>query len=229
MCGRGVLNADIKDAIRELGLVRHPDELAPRYNISPGYNGAGAPWIVRVGDDGEREMITARWWLIPSWWKQPLKKLPTTFNARSETIATSRLFKGPFAKRRCLMPATGWYEFQGKLGAKRSFCFHLPEWRLFAFAAIYENWINPDDGEVVTSFAIVTCEPTPQAATIHDRMPVLLHARDYAQWLDPSNHDTASMQQLLKPWDGELLIYETRGLGNNPRHEGADCLEPAVV
>jgi putative SOS response-associated peptidase YedK len=79
---------------------------------------------------------------------------------------------------------------------------------------------------VVTSFAIVTSEPSEKAAKVHDRMPVVLQPSDYATWLDPANQDTANLRELLKPWDGELEIYETRGLGNNPRYHGADCLDP---
>lgn len=219
----------IDQVVRAFGIVHHPETIAPRYNISPGYNGSGAPWIVRVADDGQRELITARWWSIPSWWKKPLKDLPTTFNARAETVATSKLFKGAFAKRRCLMPLTGWYEFQGKPGAKRSFHFHLPERAPLGVAGICETWMNPEDGELVPAFSIPTCEPSPEAALIHNRMPVVLHPNDYATWLDPNNHDTAKLQTLLHAWDGPLEIYETKGHGNNPRHEGRDCLDPIAA
>src|SRR4051794_9062762 len=163
MCGRAVLNADISQAVQELAIDRHPPTLPLRFNISPGYNGVDAPFIVRTAQDGKRELIQARWWLIPASWNKPLKELPTSFNARAEGIATSPFFRDAFSKRRCLMPATGWYEYQGKAGKKRSFCFHLPDWKLLAFAGVYETWISPE-GQVVTSFAIVTSPPSPAAA-----------------------------------------------------------------
>ncbi len=170
--------------------------------------------------------MNACWWLIPSWWKQPLKKLPTTFNARAETIASSRFFKDAFERRRCLMPVTGWYEYQGKAGHKRSLCFHLPSWELLAFAGIYETWQSPD-GEIVTSFAIATTQPSQAASKIHDRMPVVLHPDDYSEWLDPENREAATLERLLTPWDGALEIYETTGFGNSPHNEGPECIEPA--
>ncbi|HEX7481211.1 MAG TPA: SOS response-associated peptidase [Polyangiales bacterium] len=228
MCGRTVLNTDIDAAVAHFALQHHPAQLPARFNISPGYGGVGAPWIVRVDAAHERELVHARWWLIPAWWKKPLKELPTAFNARAEEAAQKPFFRDALKRRRCLMPATGWYEYQGARGHKRAFLFQLPEHGVFGIAGIYERWMNPEDGEVIDSFAIMTTTPNPEASKIHDRMPVVLPASAYNAWLDPDNHDVAQLQTLLQPWHGALEIYETTGYGNDPRREGPDCIEPAL-
>ncbi len=228
MCGRAVLNTEIDQAVAELGLAHHPDALPPRFNIAPGYGGVGAPFIVRLDEQHERELVPARWWLIPSWWKKPRKELPSSFNARAEDVAHKPFFREAWKHRRCLMPATGWYEFQGARGHKRSYLFQLPGHGLFCFAGIYERWVNPEDGEVIDSFAIITTAPSPAAAKIHDRMPVVLPKAAYNAWLDPATADLDALHALLLPYDGELEIYQTCGYGNDPRHEGPQCLAHAA-
>ncbi len=227
MCGREVLDADTDEVLAAFEVARAPRIIERRYNISPGYGGVGAPWIVRVADGGQRELLTARWWLIPRWWKKSLTKLPTSFNARAEDVAKKPMFRESLRKRRCLVPATGWYEFKGKPGKKESYLFVVPELHVFGFAGIYDEWVSPE-GEVVPSFAIVTTEPNAQAAEVHDRMPLLLHPSDHARWLDPENQDAASLAPLLRPWDGKLRIVRASGYGNDPRHEGPQCVAPFV-
>jgi putative SOS response-associated peptidase YedK len=224
MCGRDVLDVDVDTIVAAFALDRAPTSIEPRYNISPGYGGVGTPWIVRVAADQQRELITARWWLIPRFWKKPLQQLPSTFNARAEDIAHKPMFRDSLVKRRCLVPASGWYEFRGPRGKKESFLFRIPSLPVFGFAGIYDEWTSPD-GEVITSFAIVTTEPNETARAIHDRMPVVLHPGDHATWLDPANHDPARLQALLRPWDGDTTVYRTSGFGNDPRREGRECIE----
>jgi len=226
MCGRSAFVANIDDVVEHFALERHPDSLEPRYNIAPGHGGSGAPWIVRVARDQQREMVQARWWLIPYWWKKPLKELPTALNARAEDVARKPLFRDAFVRRRCIVPATAWYEFRGERGHKESFAFQLPHGELFGFAGLWETWRSPDTGELIASFAIITTTPNDVAATIHNRMPVVLSPADYALWLDPAMHEADRLQPLLHPWSGPLKVFQTTGFGNNPRHEGPDCLEP---
>ena len=225
MCGRDVLDVDVDSVVSALALDRAPASIEPRYNIAPGYGGVGAPWIARIAADGKRELVSARWWLIPHFWSKPLQDLPSTFNARSEDIAHKPMFRDSFKKRRCLVPASGWYEFRGKPGKKESFLFRIPSAPVFAFAGIYDEWTSPE-GEVIPSFAITTTTPCPVAAAIHDRMPVVLHREQYATWLDPAEHDAAKLQAMLRPWDGELSVYRTTGYGNDPRREGPECVVP---
>ena len=229
MCGRSAFVANIDEVVEHFALEHHPVDIEQRYNIAPGYNGAGAPWIVRVGRDHQREMLTARWWLIPCWWKKPLKELPTAFNARTEDVATKPLFRDAFAKRRCVVPATAWYEFRGARGHKESFAFQLPDHPLFGFAGVWEVWRDPESGERVSSFAIITTTPSELASKFHNRMPVVISPRNYAHWLDPSEHDIAALRHLLQPWSGELKVFQASGFGNNPHHEGPQCLMPLTA
>jgi putative SOS response-associated peptidase YedK len=135
-------------------------------------------------------------------------------------------FREAFLKRRCLMPASAWYEFRGARGRKQSYCFHRPEFALLSFAGVWESHVAPDSGEVIESFAILTTTPNAQAATVHDRMPVVLAREDYARWLDPRVRDPDKLFDLLRPYAGELVVYQTTGYGNDPRHEGPECIEP---
>jgi putative SOS response-associated peptidase YedK len=156
MCGRTAFTATIDDVVEQFAVERHFASLAPRFNIAPGYGGVGAPSIVRIARDGKRELAMARWWLIPRWWKKSLKELPAAFNARAEDIARKPFFRDALVTRRCVMPATAWYEFCGACGHKESFAFQLPGRQLFGFAGIWDSWVNPEDGEVIDSFAIAT-------------------------------------------------------------------------
>ncbi len=154
-------------------------QLRPRYNIAPTTK---IP-VVRCGVDGKRELVEMRWGLIPAWAKDP-KTLPPMINARSESIASKPSFRTAYKSRRCLIPASGYYEWQKRgAGPKQPFYFHARDDQPLAFAGLWEHW-SPPEGEAVTSAAIVTCAANAEFASIHDRMPVILvdaKARDH--WL----------------------------------------------
>lgn len=207
----------------------------PVYNISPSYTGGyEQPFVVADGKGG-RELRLGRWWLIPHWWKKPLSKLPTAFNARAEDLTEKPMWKTAFERTRCLVPATGWREFMGDRSPKQpyhfqpvrpSFAGNHPGKELFAFAGLRSRWVSPE-GEVVDSFAIVTTDPSPEAARIHDRMPLVLPASSYDAWLASSADARAVLDEArVRARSLPLEIFPTNPVANNSRFEGPEAIEP---
>lgn len=228
MCGRFSNAASFSDIrvalkIEQLEFFR---DWQPTYNVSPTYTAGYEQLIVTRTREGKRAVRLARWWMIPRFWSKSLKALPTSFNARAEDIATRPFWRDAFRSSRCLVPATGWREFAGKQGRKQPYHFHLGH-RVFAFAGLWSTWIAAD-GEVVDSFAIVTTKPSPAAAEIHDRMPLVLPEDCYDAWLDPTADagavlEAASRATLELP----LEIFASNPIGNSPGYEGPEVIEPA--
>lgn len=227
MCGRYTLMTEQYDFGEWFG-IEPPPWLVSRYNIAPSYNGAGAPPIIRVTADGHRELVVARWWFIPSWWDRPPKELPTSFNARAEEIEHKRFFKEAFRHRRCLVPASGWYEYRGKAKNKESYYFHLPDHEPLALGGLWEQWVSPQ-GEVIDSFAILTTAPNDVARPIHQRMPLVIPRDSYDTWLDTTQASAHGASRLLQPWSGPLVVYQTRGYGNDPSRDGVECIKPTLT
>jgi putative SOS response-associated peptidase YedK len=218
MCGRYSLDAPGR-ALAELLQLPSQPALPLRYNIAP-----TQPVPVARDGAGGRELVLARWGLVPHWAQDPSigNRL---INARSETVAEKPSFRDAFRKRRCLVPATGFYESLASPGGKQPFHFRLLGGRPFAFAGLWERW---DKGaEPVESCTILTTEANAVVRPVHERMPVILRPEDFAGWLDPLGNP-AALQALLRPYPAEEM--EARAVGrwvNDPRHEGADCLTPA--
>lgn len=176
MCGRYMLTSPV-EAIRQTFEVGGAMNLPARYNIAPGQE---IP-IVRAGKEG-RELVAVEWGLVPSWMKQkPTSR--TMINARAETIAEKPAFRSAFARRRCLVPANGFYEWQKRKGGKIPMLIHLEERALFAFAGLWEAWWGEGGDELLETAAIVTRAAYPNIAEIHDRMPVMLAEGDVPLWL----------------------------------------------
>jgi putative SOS response-associated peptidase YedK len=222
MCGRYV----IKSPAAKLKVRFHLDDLPlfePRYNIAP----TQPVPIVRWLDQPKREWTPVRWGLIPSWAKDA-KIGNKLINARGETVAEKPSFRSAFRKRRCLIPADGFYEWKKLDGGKQPHFIHLRDEEPFAFAGLWEHWINPDDGEVIESCTIVTTEANALMRTLHDRMPVILPAADYDRWLDPATQGMEGLKELVRPYPSDgMTAYPISAYVNNPRHEGVKCLEPA--
>jgi len=197
----------------------------PRYNISPSSGGGFEQLIVTADRPGSRQIRLARFWFIPEGWAKPLNQLPTTFNARSEDLDRRRLWRTPFAQSRCLVPATGWREFLGVAKAKQPYHFRLAgsgaEPRPFAFAGLHGTWTSPD-GEVVDSFAILTTTPSPTAAPIHDRMPLVMPSDLYDQWLTDSaaRHEVLAAAQ-KSAQELALDVFPSDPIANSVHYEGA--------
>src|SRR5258705_3588344 len=220
MCGR-YDNLIPRDAYSALfRAVRIPlSNFPPRYNVAP----TDQIPIVRIDPrDGEREVTMARWGLIPFWMKEK-PKIPH-INARAETVHKLALFREAFAKRRCLIPATGFYEWQKRADGKQPYRFVRRDLEPFAFGGIWEY--AKLDGEAILSAAIIVGEPNPLTSAIHDRMPVILMPDDYDTWLD-KDAPIETARAMLKPYDAGLMkAYAVNRTVNSVKNDTEACIEP---
>jgi putative SOS response-associated peptidase YedK len=217
MCGRFLLFSSGPRVAEEFDLTGFP-ELAPRYNIAP----TQPVLAVRAGGTG-REAAVLRWGLVPPW-SRDLKQAP--INARAETAPEKPTFRHAFRKRRCLVPADGFYEWAALGGRKQPFCFRPWDERPWAFAGLWERWEGP--GGPVENCAILTTEANELVRPAHDRMPVILPQQHWAAWLDRDAQDTAALVPLLRPYPADATrAYPVGPLVNNPRNDEPECLAPA--
>jgi len=198
VCGRYTLSTDPATLATAFGLAATPT-VEPRYNIAP-TQPVGA---VRV-EGGERRFVRLRWGLIPSWAKDPSIG-SRLINARAETVVEKPSFRTALRLRRCLVVADGFYEWQRRPdGGKQPYHIRLVDGRPFAFAGLWERWADPT-GAPVETCTILTTAANALMATIHDRMPVILDAADYAAWLDPERRDPVAVLPLLAPYPPERM------------------------
>lgn len=183
MCGRygrDLAWADLHQQLNAFVRTATPN-LEPEMDIRP----TSQQWVARPTEDG-LELVKMRWWLIPFFHKGALKDWkPTTFNARVETVATAASFRGPFSRRRCLAPASCWYEWTGPKGSKERWTFTARDGGMLTFAGIWDKVTTTDVGEI-ESFSIVTQRAGAPLNTYHDRAPVVIWPDDRQRWLDPS-------------------------------------------
>jgi putative SOS response-associated peptidase YedK len=210
MCGRFTSKAKPKDIEKEFKVGKlNPKLFEPRYNIAPtkyipvfNLNGkevfTTVPTYIPavVEKDNERIVNELRWGLIPSWAKDELFG-NNLINARAETLAEKPSFKNAFKSRRCIIPASGFYEWQKKRSGKQPFYFYLKDKDVFGFAGLYEEWLDIESGELVETCTIITTEANEVLEPVHDRMPVILKTEDYDLWLNEKEKDTDRLQNLL--------------------------------
>ena len=224
MCGRFSQTAT-PDVIADQFEVNEPPLFKPRYNIAPSQQVA----TIRLNPEAaKRECVMLRWGLIPSWAKDS-KIGNQCINAKAETVAEKPSFRSAFNKRRCLVIADGFYEWQLQGKQKQPMWIGLKSKRPFAFAGLWEHW-TPAEGEPIESCTIITTEPNKLMQNIHNRMPVILTPHDYDLWLDPTMQQVETVKPLLRPFTSEELVaYPVSTLVNNPRHDAPQCLEPVAV
>ncbi len=216
MCGRYALSATAGELIEHFQLLSCP-EFGLRYNIAP----TSEIPIIRYKPDAGRVGQIVRWGLIPSWAKDASIGAKLN-NARAETVHEKPSFKNSFARHRCLIPASGFYEWQTIAGKKQPYYIHPTNPRgLFAFAGLLAAWKAPD-GNTVVSTCIITTGPNELMAPIHDRMPVILEPCQFDEWLDPAN---PGPQEMLRQCDAALMVaYPVKPL----RSDGVECIEQLV-
>ena len=224
MCGRFTQTASPEVLAQQFALT-DPPLFTPRYNIAPTQQVA----TIRLNpDSAKRECVMLRWGLIPSWAKDA-KIGNQCINAKAETVAEKPSFRSAFKKRRCLVVATGFYEWQVQGRTKQPMWIGLGNKHPFAFAGLWEHW-KPAEGEPLETCTIITTEPNDLMAPIHNRMPVILSPPGYDQWLDPTFQQAEPLKALLHPYPSEeLMAYPVSTLVNNPRHDAPQCLEPVSV
>jgi putative SOS response-associated peptidase YedK len=222
MCGRFSLVADPDDLREAFPWLNIPTtEMAPRYNIAPSQPVAVIP------NDGLHRLDFFSWGLIPSWAKDPSIG-NRMINARAETLSEKPSFLAAFRRRRCLIPADGFYEWKAEPGKKTKtpMYIHMKSGGPFAFAGLWESWNSPD-GSNIRSCSIVTTTPNALMQKIHNRMPVILPSSSYDLWLEPAEVDPKKLGSLLQPYpEEEMTAYPVSTLVNNPANDMAACIEP---
>jgi putative SOS response-associated peptidase YedK len=220
MCGRFTLTRSAAEVAEHFGLGSLP-ELAPRFNVAPTQE---AP-IVRLRSTGERVLEWRRWGLVPPWAKDATGGA-RMINARIESVAERPAFREALRRRRCLVPADGFYEWQGRAGRRRPHHLALPGGALFALAGLYERWLGPG-GEAVDSFTVLTRPARGVVAGLHDRMPLIVDPPGYAAWLDRTAGEPARLLAALPGALGASLVarpVDTRV--NDVRNDDPACLAP---
>jgi putative SOS response-associated peptidase YedK len=221
MCGRYMMTSPV-EALRRLLLVEERPNLPPRYNIAPTQD---VPIVRLRKDRSGRELTLARWGLIP-YWAKDAKIGARQINARAESLATRPAFREAFARRRCLVPADGFYEWQKRGRTKQPWLIRAKDGSLLAFAGLWEHWRDPAGG-TVTSCTIVTGEPNPLVARLHDRMPVILAPDHHEGWLCG---DPATAQDLLRPFPADRLeAFPVSPRVNSPANDDPGLIEPIAL
>ncbi len=225
MCGRYTLTADGETVRTAYGLADAPFDYRPRYNIAPQQD----VLVVANGREGRRAGVM-RWGLVPAWADNAAEGA-RMINARSETVAERAAFREAFERRRCLIPADGFYEWRQAGGIKIPMRITLGE-QPFAFAGLWERWQRGDAAPLYTC-TILTTSPADAIAAIHDRMPVMLRPEQYDTWLDLQT-DPETLSALLQPYAGaDLQAYPVSNLVNKVDNDGPECIEaitaPAVT
>jgi putative SOS response-associated peptidase YedK len=220
MCGRFTIRTLASDIARQFGLLT-VDELRPRYNVAP----TQSVFAIREREaPAGRELVEFRWGLVPSWADDPSigSKM---INARSETVATKPAYREAYRQRRCLIPADGFYEWDGYGRNKQPFFIYLRNETPFAFAGLWETWSR---GSLrMDTCTIITIAANDLLRPLHERMPVIVDPADYDAWLDPREHDHERLARLMQTYpDGEMRTRPVSRWVNSATHEGPECLAP---
>ena len=222
MCGRFTLTVDPADLQEAFYWVNFSNlDFAPRYNISP-----TQPLAV-VPNTGENKLDFYTWGLVPFWAKDPAIG-SRMINARSETLAEKPSFKNSFKRRRCLILADGFYEWQKVPGSKTKIptYIRMKNGKPFAFAGLWENWHSADGSEILSS-TIITTQPNELIKPIHNRMPVILPESTYELWLTPGEVAPQELSPILLPFNSDQMeAYPVSSLVNNPRNDSSNCIIP---
>ena len=223
MCGRYTLLPNADDLVEFFQL---PHEffalLEPRYNIAP-----TQPVLVIHEQNQKRHAEHMLWGLIPSWSKDA-KPNASLINARGDTLTQKPSFRASFKRRRCIIPATGFYEWQTRGKTKHAFYIQPAHDKFFAFAGLWDEWHGPN-GESIRSGSIITTDANSLMQAFHDRMPVILQKKDFGQWLDSANETAETLTSLLQPFaPTEMRVSPVSNFVNSARNQGPKCLEPAA-
>lgn len=216
MCGRFNLIATKPQIMEHFSLPRLPD-YQPDYNIPPGQKILS---VVRL-EDGSNKAVNLHWGLIPSWTKD--RKISSRLiNARAETLAQKPSFRKAYQHRRCLIPATGFFEWQTTETGKHPYHIHQPERALFAFAGLWEHWEHKQ--ETVYSCTVITTAANDKIAIIHDRMPVIIPPDYYNRWLDITNTSVEMADFMANDAYSTFQLTPISTRVNNPLHNDEGCL-----
>jgi putative SOS response-associated peptidase YedK len=220
VCGRFTAKATWAElvALYRLTMDAPPHNLRPRYNVCP----TDPVDVVRT-EDGKRELVTMRWGLVPRWWSKPLKEMRVaTFNARAETVETKPFFRDAFKRNRCLIPVSGYYEWQTTPGGKQPWYFTAADGSLLTAAGLWDEWKDRATGEVLKSCTMIITKPNAFVAEVHDRMPMLLTPQQFGPWL---NHEAGTAY--LKPAPNDYL--QRWPVSKRVNSSKADADDPTLI
>jgi len=211
MCGRYRLSRRKQIIEEQFEAQPWDDDWSPRFNIAPTQQ---IPFIRQHPKEPIRQISTMRWGLVPSWAK--------------DTAATKPAFRDPL-RRRCLIPADGFYEWKRNGSSKQPYCFEMKNGELFAFAGLWDGWKDAS-GNWVKTCSILTTTPNLVTSTVHDRMPVILRKDDYDLWLDPGMQHVAAISELLQPYDAMLMrCFPVSTRVNHVANDDEDCSRPVEI
>jgi putative SOS response-associated peptidase YedK len=219
MCGRFTLTSTI-ESISGYFQASSNIQFEKRYNIAPSQD---IP-VVRSMDGHQREVVILKWGLVPVWAKDPSIG-SHMINARAETLAEKPSFRSAFRKRRCIIPANGFYEWKQENG-KQPYYIRPKHEGLIGFAGLWEQWEDPD--QLIESFTIITTEANNFMQPVHDRMPVILNPASYDQWLNHKDCSDQSVIHLLSDCGVEMDCYPVSKYVNSPSNDDVRCIEPLI-
>jgi putative SOS response-associated peptidase YedK len=229
MCGRYAtfgpvsLSREAKEVLGqlEIDIVSEINQRDDQFNIAPTQKAL----VMASGEHGY-EVKALRWGLIPSWAKDE-KIGATTINARVETVVTKPAFRNAFKKRRCLVPASGYFEWKGAAGSKQPYFIHDPKGDLLMFAGLWEAWRGSEADEWLRTFTIITGEPGKVSGDIHDRQPVILPPDLWSVWCEGSPDEASAT--LAKAPEAELVYHPVPKAVGSPRNKGPELVEPITL
>jgi putative SOS response-associated peptidase YedK len=225
MCGRYRLSRRKQIIEEHFDSVSGEEYWSPRYNVAPTQP---VPIIRQHPKEPRRDLSLVRWGLIPSWAKDA-SGAAGMINARSESAATKPAFRDALKSRRCIVPADGFYEWKKTGTGKQPYCFEVNDGELFAFAGLWERWKDPS-GNWIRTCSILTTTPNAVTATVHDRMPVILHPDTYDLWLDPGFTNVTAVSEMLKPYDERLMrCYPVSTRINYAANDDPECCAPVTA
>ncbi|MGD9657797.1 MAG: SOS response-associated peptidase [Methylocystis sp.] len=220
MCGRFTQHLSWEELQRLADLIGQPRNLQPRYNVAP----TTMIEVVRPSPAGN-ELVPMRWGFAPSWWKKPLRELPATFNARAEPIAEQPMCRSAFAKSRCIIPASGFYEWTGAKGDKTPHYFSARDGRPLAVAGVWDSCRDVESNARFESATIIVGPSNEWMRPFHDRMPIILDWRDANAWLtgdDPASWLRPAPEDALQQW-----IVSRRVNRSNEADDDPTLIEPS--
>lgn len=217
MCARFTMFSRGED-LRDVYDLKDIPVVTPRYNIAPSQT------VIAIGTRADGHGFGAapfKWGFVPHWASDP--DGPRPVNAKSETLTEKPMFRDSFRKRRCIIPATGYYEWRTEGKKKIPLYIRRRDGGMISFAGLWDCWKGPNDK--LLTCTIITTSANELTSSIHERMPVILPPEHFAQWLDRTITDTTALQSMLSPCPDSLLeIVPANPVVNSSRHEGEDCL-----
>jgi putative SOS response-associated peptidase YedK len=221
MCGRFTQKFTWSELIELYRLTQPPQNLRPAYNVCP-----TDPVSVIIPGENGLFLMPMRWQLIPRWWKKPLKDLPATFNARAETVAEKPMFRDAFKRTRCLIPASGYYEWETTPEGKQPYYITSASGPVLTIAGLWEEWHDRVNNETIASCTMIITQANSSISAIHDRMPVILEPENIGPWLSGE-----AGTELLKPApDDALRMWPVSKRVSKPGNtDDASLIEPIAL